>query len=296
MHFDPRIHLADAAWIRPAFLSKRITKLKEHLIFPRHQHHNYELIFVEHGTYVARLNEKVVTLRRHQALIVKPGDSHEDSCSPPLRYRAINFDLSSSLTPGSEKGTGSFFAESVRVEDQIFRADPKLFGELFRKLEAHTNEDDFISQLILDAILREIFWRVMDALRPDCLSPLFRQSSSQKSFILRLTQLFEARLSHSLSVVEMARELQMGQRKFEQNCHQVLQDSPARCFARFKIDRATALLKQTDMLVKEISDYLGFQDSNHFSRVFHRFAGCPPSSIKRGKKSGCAKPRNPASD
>ena len=47
-----------------------------------------------------------------------------------------------------------------------------------------------------------------------------------------------------------------------------------------KIDRARLLLRETDLTVADVAQYLGFSDSSHFSRVFRRFTGTKPSDLR----------------
>ena len=48
-----------------------------------------------------------------------------------------------------------------------------------------------------------------------------------------------------------------------------------------KIDRAGLLLRETDLTIAEVAQYLGFSDSSHFSRVFRRFTGQSPSELRK---------------
>ena len=52
---------------------------------------------------------------------------------------------------------------------------------------------------------------------------------------------------------------------------------PYQLLMRLKMNRATELLLQEDMMVKEVANDLGFADPYHFSRAFKRFIGVSPS-------------------
>jgi transcriptional regulator GlxA family with amidase domain len=64
-------------------------------------------------------------------------------------------------------------------------------------------------------------------------------------------------------------------------CREVLSDSPARLFNRFKVQKAVELLVHTSRPVKEIAFDLGFENPYHFSRVFKTFYGAAPSSLRK---------------
>jgi two-component system response regulator YesN len=48
---------------------------------------------------------------------------------------------------------------------------------------------------------------------------------------------------------------------------------------RYRIDRATTLLREDGLSIKEASGLVGFQDPNYFSRIFRRYVGVSPSEL-----------------
>lgn len=75
----------------------------------------------------------------------------------------------------------------------------------------------------------------------------------------------------SLSVAQLCRVFQ----------HQV-GVSPMKHLTRLRLARASDLLRKTTMNVGEVAHAVGFNDPLHFSRVFRRYAGSPPSDLRRG--------------
>ncbi len=273
--------LAPRGIIRPVFPSLCISAQNRKNSFPLHRHPSYEMIVVERGAYLCRLNGAELSLKPGRALIVKPGDWHEDACIPPLRYQGIRFQVE---WP-SLKERLSLFAAGARPADQVFAAPPSLFDSLFAKIKEESKRKDASSPLILAALMEELFWRMIRALRQGALSLPFQQSAEEQSLGQRMERLFQSRQGGILSVGEMARELGLAERPLDRRCRLLFGESPARCFTRFKVGQATALLRQTATPIKEISASLGFDNPYHFSRVFHRLTGRAPSSARRKKKS-----------
>ena len=132
-----------------------------------------------------------------------------------------------------------------------------------------------------DALLLEFFWRLVRALPQEAISPRFLTASADQGFVTDLQRLFHQRLSGPLSVAEIARALHLAESTLAHRCRELLGVSPAKAFLRCKVERARRLLAGTDMTVKEISAYLGFQNPYHFSAAFKRCAGVPPSRCRR---------------
>lgn len=59
--------------------------------------------------------------------------------------------------------------------------------------------------------------------------------------------------------------------------------SPIEYLVRLRIQRAMELLRNTDLSITEIAMEVGFNDSNYFSRQFHRILGESPRSFRLGK-------------
>lgn len=56
---------------------------------------------------------------------------------------------------------------------------------------------------------------------------------------------------------------------------------PARYVLQLRLLEACRLLVETDLLVKEVADRLGFSDSMYFSRQFHRIVGCTATEYRK---------------
>ena len=58
--------------------------------------------------------------------------------------------------------------------------------------------------------------------------------------------------------------------------------SPQEYLLQIRLTRARQLLTQTDWRIMDIASAVGFEDSLHFSRLFHQKCGCSPSDYRAG--------------
>ncbi len=67
--------------------------------------------------------------------------------------------------------------------------------------------------------------------------------------------------------------------------------TPIEYIKQYKVEKACVLLKSTAESIEKISEDVGFDDMNYFSRVFKRYKGVPPIKYRRENQSGaCARP------
>jgi len=269
---------------RPRFKDFHKLRCQEDYEYPIHQHADYEIILVEKGPYACSLNKRELRVGEGQALIIKPGDWHQDHLRRGQRHYVLHFEMG--RPPRSEAVSCPLFQPDVHVEDQICREPIASPGWIFGELEREATEPRDYAQSVQDALLEALFWRMARSLPARSLSAQFKRVSSRQRFINDVRQVFEGGLRENLTAGQIAERLGMSKRSLSHKCRQLLGDSPASAYARAKIERASQLLLHTDRPIKDIAYSLGFVNPYHFSRVFKRFVGRPPSALRRGEDEG----------
>ena len=253
--------------------------------YPRHRHPNYEVILVERGVYGCELNGEELSLQPGQILVVKPGDLHQDHLRDGQRHFVIQFRLMSSI-PGAPDVP--LFGETVMPREQRCLGDFSRESLFLRELRLESSKDDSYVGRVQDSLLGVFFWKVVRGFRPESLSSSLRQLPRTQEQREAIALVFSKFLSGSPSVSELAEALQMSPRRLVSLCNALYSETPARLLLRFKLNRADELLRFQGKRVQEVSDELGFSNPYHFSRVYRRLRGYPPT--KAGKAQGCEVP------
>ena len=264
--------------LRPSFIDFHRLRVTGPYEYPLHQHSSYEVIVVEKGPYACLLNGEELTLPPGHLLVIKPGDWHQDHLRRGQRHYVLHFSLGGEAAPGA--APVDFFAAGIRPAQQKAVAAGLEERALFGILEREAQRADAYSAGLQDAALEMLFWRLVRCFPADRVSARFRRRTREQAFVGRLGQAVEERLAGPLTVGDLARRLGMSRRTLTLNCRRLLNDSPAHLIARRKIDEAVRLLAHTERTVKEVSYLLGFENPYHFSRVFKRYRGCPPSALR----------------
>ncbi|MDA3129432.1 helix-turn-helix domain-containing protein [Aliibacillus thermotolerans] len=52
-------------------------------------------------------------------------------------------------------------------------------------------------------------------------------------------------------------------------------------FIQVRIEKATELIKTTDLFISDIAEQVGYQDPYYFSRLYKKYTGISPSAVRR---------------
>jgi AraC-like DNA-binding protein len=268
-------------FVRPILGSFNEVVAKEEQTYPKHRHDNYQLICAQRGRYRCLLNGVNLELQPRDLLLVKRGDWHEDIFNSRLHYLAVNFDLS-----GAGEGAEGdiLFAPGVEPDEQIVRGPNEDIWRILESMQLEAGRSDHAVTHIENALMLWLFWSILRAVPRERLSPIFLHQSAVRAFGVRLRWLFEQHLSENLSTTQIAAKLGVSIRTLTKRCRQILGRPPAHAFMHYKMEHAAYALRQSNASIKEVSHRLGFQNQYHFSRVFRRYVGTPPSRYREVPK------------
>ena len=103
----------------------------------------------------------------------------------------------------------------------------------------------------------------------------------KQSLLQRAFALMEASIEEPLSCAALARRLQLSPRRLQRLFRRELAGTPSQQYRQLRLAKAHALLQQTDLPVTEVAFSAGFTSPAHFSRLYRRSFGRPPSADRR---------------
>lgn len=271
--FRRPIHVDTGIRIRPVFDDFHRLLMKGSCEYPAHQHTNYELILVERGPYRCTLNGCEISLENGQLLVIKPGDWHQDHLRDGQRHYVVHFRL-----PAADKVPAiMLFAPDLAPLLQVSRGNHLHDINLIEELRRETEEGAAFAPAVQDCILEALFWRTVRSLPVEGLSAAMRRLPENEALRLRIAGMLQRHLKENPTVRQLACALRVSPRHFSTLCRNLFGVSPARLLLNHKLQVAETMLRHQGMRVKEVSDELGFANPYHFSRVFRRVFGHPPS-------------------
>jgi AraC-like DNA-binding protein len=99
--------------------------------------------------------------------------------------------------------------------------------------------------------------------------------------LLRAKDLIDRDYARQLDVPALAREGHASSAHFSRSFKRAFGETPHQYLLRRRIERATELLRATDLTVTEVSLEVGFRSLGSFSTAFRELVGEPPSEYAR---------------
>lgn len=263
-----------SARLRPVFDDFHLLRMEGSYEYPRHQHTNYEVILVERGPYCCEVNGAELVLKRGQALVIKPGDWHQDHLSNGQRHYVIHFRV---LSGEAGKQEPRLFRPDLAAEDQVCDGDFSREAWVLRELRRETVAGGVYAGAVQDSLLEVLFWRLLRGLKSTAVSQELRQLPAREVQREEIAAALAGFMEKNPGVHELAAALRMSPRHLTNRCRELFGQSPARLLLQLKMRRAAELLNHSTLRVSEVSETLGFVNPFHFSRVFRRHHGHSPS-------------------
>jgi AraC family transcriptional regulator, carnitine catabolism transcriptional activator len=110
--------------------------------------------------------------------------------------------------------------------------------------------------------------------------PLPMRTGAHHPTLVKAISLLEAQSGDPIPVARLARELEVSERHLLRLFQKHIGESPAAWQMRQRLNRARALLIQTDLSITVISGACGFASAGHFSTAFRREFGNSPSQSR----------------
>jgi AraC-like DNA-binding protein len=254
---------------------------------PLHTHDFVELVLILDGTARRLLPEGGFEIAAGNVFVIQPGTPHGYACSRGLELIDVLFDprrLHLSFEDlSSLPGFHALFnlERPSRVphsfQSCLFLAPPLLreMTELAKQLAAELRTRDAGYKSMSVALLARMIVRLSRAQ-----TQMTAPGQPTLLGINRTITFIENHFEQPLRIEDLAARAGTCARSLQRHFLRDLGASPIEYVNRLRVKKASRLLLETDMNITEVAGAVGIEDSNYFSRLFHRFAGISPSGYR----------------
>ncbi len=298
-------------WLGPVSISAqgvvfniRYVGIHEHVgngCYPMHTHPHSEILFTLSGKGTVRVPDRKAeeSCQPGHLVVLPPACAHQSRWSAgkgePWRLMIVDFniaiDMGQVLVDSGDTVDLAFspFYEFFFIRGHSgFRLAPPertlataILNEIAHSLSGH---EYGICTDIVAGLLRAIslFSRgLRESGQADGLH-LAPSMVSKEATLLKARSLMEqGEMLDAGCIARIARTIGMSESHFIREFKRVYGSTPKQYSQDVLMRRATALMSQTDVPVKEAAFHLGYEDPSSFSRAFHRYFGLAPADYRR---------------
>ncbi|HYZ71444.1 MAG TPA: AraC family transcriptional regulator [Chthoniobacterales bacterium] len=225
----------------------------------------FVLEFVAEGAGSVELAGRRYRLQAGMTFSYGPGVAHT------IRNEPARSMLKYFIVFAGEEGKRLLDESPLHGSKAVQVSSPKEIVELFEMLQREGASESEYGARICSALVPVLIMKITERAVPHSIA----ESRALATFH-RVKHWMERHYLHLRTVEQAAQgchvEVAYMSRLFQRFGH----TTPYRFLMRLKMNRATQLLVDNGMLVKEVAAKLEFADAFHFSRAFKRYYGLPP--------------------
>lgn len=247
----------------------------------RHTHSSFEFHFIYSGGCTVTLDDDEFEVSAGEFYLTAPGVFHEQKGSG--EEEMVEYSLNCDLTLSEDIPTEARYIYDI-IKDSPCRPYKDRYGvlDLFTLAlqEAYYRNLGFFNHIqCLVTMLLACAARAMKG--PDAPAYTIPVKNSRDDHRMDLIEKYiQDNLSGPISTKEIARHLHLSEKQVYRIVSEKKGMSTKDLICSAKLSRSKALLRDTDLSIKQISDRLGFSSEYYFNQFFKREEGYPPGIFR----------------
>lgn len=280
---ESKINLpADLLWVNN-------TTHTEHFWIKEHIHGTYyHLTYIEEGTCNIIVNNEIYEMTPTMVALAAPNDPHgfhSVTSKEGIRFWEVKFIVySNSLNHALSKLPKVFITDDLQrgLLNQVIKSGYNTGGH------ANVNAGRFY----LTSFLYYLCDEVMSASNQDCPSPYLQgiDISNFSKATIDTVLYMEENYMHEVTLEKIGAEIGYHKNYISTMVRKDLSIHANELLSFIRIQKAAALLTQSDYSLTEIYLQTGFKNNSHFSKLFKKMVGLSPAQYRRSYPDGIIAP------
>ncbi len=252
-------------------------RISWHGRYHAHGQAEFELHFFLEGVGVFQCNRTRYPVSPGQLFLSGPREFHSIVPEPesrPLSWYALLFTFSDDPSPADARLRLSL-ERSLAARETVLSIDPN-FRFQFEDLSQMSRSGDPSLRESAAHLLRSFLYRWFVRAQAPGVSPTVNRHHVEKAL-----SYMERSVRERVTVEEIARKIGLSEEHFIRIFRDEVRMTPHQYFTRLKVEGASALLMSSDKSVGDISEWFGFENQFHFSRIFRKCTGMSPLQYRK---------------
>lgn len=254
-----------------------------------HTHEFLEIVYVRSGTATETVNGQKYRVGHGDLIFINYDSTH--AFIPDDEYTYVNICFSPETVGEAIITPDNAFALLCLTAFNDMRCDAD-GGKVSFFARERKEMDDIVDAMLREYRKKETSWeRVMENYLNIIITKMLRKTrlgveENESDRMWRdLTEYIEGNPHADLSLPTLARKCFYNPAYFSRIFKEKFGVSLVEYVNRNRVERASYLLRESDMSVDEIMASVGFSDRSNFYRVFSKFTGTTPADVRKNAKN-----------
>lgn len=262
--------------------------------FSGEKHDFWEFEYIDKGNAVFTADGKDFSLKDGEIVFHKPNEFHKvkatEKSAPNLSI--VSFACSSSamrffenkifkLTGDEKKILSSVLKEGLSVFEPL-TSRPPIMG--MRELPSPPTGARQLTFSLLEQFLITLLRREDQSIRRESRSVMPMSEKDYPPKIRAVIEYMNEHVTEKLTVKDFADAFSMSESALKKLFGSCLKRGVTDCFNEIKLNSAKLLVRENEMNLTEISNFLGFSSVHYFSRFFGKRTGMSPTQYRESVK------------
>ena len=270
--YEGRIFFQDEDF--PIWMNLDDVHKKGHYI-PSHWHEYIELHYVVKGNVSIKVSNNHIQAGPEELVLINSNELHSGA-SLDQRMQAIVVVFDMKMFSRELADRNIIFQSLVKDDPYIAKLIKDMYAEYIGELIGY--------QLSCKGLLMCL---IAHLVRHYTLEELTNQDNLKRTKNLeRLNKTItyiHNNFHEPLNNKKLADLVHLSEGRFNHLFKEIMEVPPLQYVNRIRLKKAAELLRKENMTISEIAYVVGFNDYNHFGRVFRRHYGCTPSQMREGR-------------
>ncbi len=250
----------------------------ENYLGENHYHDFLEMSIILNGTVSYNIEGEILSVKEGDLLIFNPGVHHFEFGAVSEKNTQLHIGFRNFFIDGFPRNTFPITDSFIRLHkyhDEILSISQGIIHEERQKLPGYEIilKSFFMSLIIL--ILRGISPEKTESPR-ECLS---FESKEKQQIVNTIITYMEDNYMQDISLAKLSKNMYLSSAYISKIFKEETGDSPINYLIHLRLSQAKKLLQSGQNSVKSVAKEVGYEDVYHFSKLFKKHHGYPPSQI-----------------
>ncbi|HPZ00001.1 MAG TPA: AraC family transcriptional regulator [Clostridiales bacterium] len=271
----------------PIYISHGLLSSYPNYAAPVHWHDDIELIAVLSGEMQYNVNGKVLLLKENEGIFVNARQLHFGFSDEKEECDFICVLLHPILLCASEAYERDFVLPIIRNQTAPYlKLSKKILWqkEILEETERmYLIRDEKAAPLKVQSAFLDIWLRLYENIPPEVRPKL---QNTDLSILKNMISYIRQNHNTRITLADIAAAGAVGQSKCCKLFAKYIYQTPNGYLTQYRLDKSTALLKDTDMSITEIAHAVGFGSGSYYAETFRVRFGKSPSAYRKSKENG----------